>query len=188
MTGRIVTIPTLTILILGSSLFAATAARAEYRAYELEIVDVYECRIKEEDPCRRNVVRTSLSLDLYTRTHGGADRLGVIMLATWMCYGDTSNFRDVCPRPAPRNGRFSAGDRVKISLTKHITEGWEGTVEVAYFQRSVSSNVYGVRFAERQNVYARYFEKDLRGIEAPEPEAEAGGEPPAEEPQGEPPQ
>ena len=154
MTRRIVTVLITTSTILGSGLFAATAVRAEYRAYELEVVDIYECRIKEEDPCGRNVVRTALSPELYTRTHGGPDRLGVVMLATWMCYGDTSNYRDMCPRPAPRNGRFSAGDTVLIALSRHISEGCEGTLEVAYFQRSVSSIVYGVRIAERQIVYA----------------------------------
>ena len=88
-------------------------------------------------------------------------RIGVVLLATWMCYGDTSNYSPVCPRPAPRAAKFGTGDEVKIRLSKHITDGWEGSVEVAYYQRSVSSNVYGIRFADRQNVYARYFEKDL---------------------------
>jgi hypothetical protein len=53
------------------------------------------------------------------------------------------------------------GDSVRIALQKHITEGWLGTVEIAYYQASVRSNVYGVRFPERRNVYARYYEKDL---------------------------
>ncbi|MCZ6554037.1 MAG: hypothetical protein O7A67_09595 [SAR324 cluster bacterium] len=162
-----------------AALLAALPARAEYRAYELEVIDVFDCRVNKLERCRRSAVRTSLSPDLYTRTHGGGMRIGVVMLATWMCYGDTSNYRPVCPRPAPRDARFGTGDQVKVKLAKHITDGWEGSVEVAYYQRSVNSNVYGVRFADRQNVYARYFEKDLvKLVEEAEPGAAPQSEPP----------
>jgi hypothetical protein len=106
-------------------------------------------------------VITSASPDLYQQTHGGEDRVGIVMLATWMCYGDTSNYRDVCPRPAPRTAKFAVGDDVRVMLKKHITESWKGKVEVAYFQDDIKANVYGVRFPDRQNAYLRYFEKDL---------------------------
>lgn len=150
----------------------AGGAAAEYRAYELEVSDIFDCRLNKREECKRVRVRTSMPPRLYARTHGGLDRIAVILLATWMCPGDTSGFRAVCPLPAPRKPKFSVGDVVRINLGKHITEGWRGKVEVAYYQRAVSSNVYGVRFAERQRVYARYFEKDL-GKAAPAASAAA---------------
>lgn len=136
-------------------------ARAEYRAYELEVVDMYDCRLNKREKCRVNRVMTALDPRQYISTHGGPYHIGVIMLATWMCRGDTSYFRAVCPRPVPNKPKFKSGDSVEVALKKHITEGWVGIIEVAYFQPSVRSNVYGVRFADRKNVYARYFEKDL---------------------------
>ena len=136
-------------------------AQAEYRAYELEVTDILDCRINKREKCKRFQVQTAMAPDLYRRTHGGNQRIGVILLATWMCRGDTSRFRDVCPRPSPRKPKFSVGDEVRINLEKHITEGWRGKVELVYYQRSINANVYGIRFTDRQNVYARYFEKDL---------------------------
>lgn len=137
------------------------SALAEYRAYELEVTDIVECRLKKREKCRRIRVLSSFAPDLYTRTHGGEDRIGVVLMATWMCHGNTSNFRAVCPRPVARKPRFSVGDEVSVRLKEHITEGWRGKVEIAYYQRSINSNIYGIRFAGRQDVYARYFEKDL---------------------------
>ncbi len=142
-------------------LLGAGSAFAEYRAYELEVTDIVECRLQKRDKCEPIRVLSSFAPDLYTRTHGGGERLGVVLLATWMCRGDTSNFRAVCPRPVARKPRFSVGDEVSVRLKEHITEGWRGKVELAYYQGSLNSNVYGVRFPGRQNVYARYFEKDL---------------------------
>jgi hypothetical protein len=142
-------------------LLAAGAARAEFRAYELEVTDVLDCRLNKREKCKRFQVLTAMSPELYVRTHGGQERIGVILLATWMCRGDTSGFRSVCPRPAPREPKFSVGDEVRVKLQKHISEGWRGKIEIAYYHRAVSSNVYGVRFSDRQEVYARYFEKDL---------------------------
>ena len=142
-------------------LVSAATVHAEYRAYELEVVDTYDCLINKRERCRRSSVRTGLAPGVYQRTHGGEQRIGVMLLATWMCYGDTSNYEPICPRPAPRKGKFAAGDPVRVKLNKHVSNGWSGTIEVAYYQESVNSNVYGVRFADRQNVYARYYEKHL---------------------------
>jgi hypothetical protein len=136
-------------------------ARAEYRAYELEVIDVYDCAVNKRERCRSAAVRTGLAPDLYQRTHGGEQRISVLLLATWMCRGDTSNYEPVCPRPAPRDGKFGPGDQVRVKLARHISNGWIGVVEVAYYQQSVRSNVYGVRFADRQDAYLRYYEKDL---------------------------
>ncbi len=149
---------------LGLFLLAITpagAARAEYRAHELEVTDIMDCRLNKREKCKRLRVRTAMNPELYARTHGGEERIGVVLLATWICRGDTSNFQPVCPMPPPRKPKFAVGDEVVIRLKKHITEGWRGKVEVAYYQRAINSNVFGVRFAERRQVYARYFEKDL---------------------------
>jgi hypothetical protein len=142
-------------------LLGALPAHGEYRAHELEITDILDCKLNKREKCKRFQVRTAMAPDLYVRTHGGQERIGVILLATWFCRGDTSRFRAVCPRPPPRKPKFSVGDTVRVRLKQHITEGWQGKVELAYYQGFLSSNVYGVRFADRQDVYARYFEKDL---------------------------
>ena len=139
----------------------AAPAWAEFRAYELEVVDKIECKLNERKTCGRFRVNTAMAPDTYARLHGGTVRIGVQMMATWMCYGDTSYYKPVCPRPPGREPKFNAGDTVQVQLKKHITQGWTGTVELVYYQASVSANVYGVRFADRQNVYARYFQKDL---------------------------
>ena len=155
------------------ALLAAGTAYGEFRAHELEVIDLLDCRLNKREKCKRFQVRTAMAPDLYVRTHGGEERIGVILLATWMCRGDTSGFRSVCPRPPPRKPRFAVGDEVLIKLEKHITEGWRGKVEIAYYQQAVSSNVYGVRFQERQQVYARYFEKDLAKAGGAAPEKKA---------------
>ena len=144
----------------------APQARAEYRAYELEVTDILDCQLNKREKCRRFRVSTAMSPSLYVSTHGGQERIGVVMLATWMCWGDTSDYRAVCPIPAPRKPVYKVGDDVTIKLAKHITDGWKGKVEVAYYQRSVNANVYGIRFEDRKGVYSRYFEKDLTKIQA----------------------
>jgi hypothetical protein len=148
--------------LLAATLLPALPAHAEYRAYELEVVDLYDCRINKRETCRSGRLSTGLDPQQYQATHGGPYHVGVLLLATWMCYGDTSFYKPVCPRPAAKQPRFNVGDDVTIGLEKHITEGWRGKVEVAYYQHSVRSNVYGVRFPDRRGVYARYYEKDLR--------------------------
>ena len=159
-------------LALGVMLVGSLPARAEYRAYELEITDILDCRINQREKCKQLRVRTAMSPDLYVRVNGGEQRIGAVLLATWVCRGDTSGFSQVCPRPAARKPRFAVGDEVQVRLKDHVTEGWKGKIELAYFQGSVSANVYGVRFAERQQVFARYFEKDLAKATPPSPQSE----------------
>lgn len=158
-------------MLLGIGLFGLIPklAHAEYRAYELEVTDLYECRVSKRKDCKTQVVRTAQDPEMYARTHGGSARLGVIVLAHWMCRGDTSNYLEICPRPPAKNPKFQPGDTVKVTLKKHITEGWKGTVELVYYQAMIQSNVYGIRFTDRRGVYARYFEKDLtKEAEAPQ--------------------
>jgi hypothetical protein len=160
--------------VLAGWLLLAAPARAEYRAYELEVVDLYDCRMNKRTTCQSGRVTTALDPQQYLLTHGGDFHVGVLLLATWMCYGDTSFYKAVCPRPVARKPKFNVGDDVVIALKKHITEGWHGKVEVAYYQASVRSNVYGVRFPDRRGVYARYYEKDIEKAVAGAAPAGAG--------------
>lgn len=141
-------------LLIGKSAFA------EYRAYELEVFDRVENR--------RDIVITSFSPSDYLQLHGGPQRIGVIIRASWMCWGDTSHFKKVCDPPPPISPRFAVGDKVQIVLKKHITDQWIGTIENVFYRPDLRSNVYGVRFPERKNLYTRYYEANLQ----PAPETE----------------
>jgi hypothetical protein len=127
--------------------------RAEYRAYLLEVYDHILKKQWEE--------RTGFSPDKYVLSHGGGNRLSVYVKATWVCYGDTSNFQPACPLPEAKKPLFKQGDWVKINLEKHITEGWIGEIELVYYQADIKSNVYGVRFGQKTKLYNRYFEFNL---------------------------
>ncbi len=140
-----------TLLIL---LLAYQQADAEYRAYELEVFD----RVEQ----RREIVTTTFSPSDYILIHGGAQRIGVIIRASWMCWGDTSKFKKVCPPPPPISPRFQVGDQVQIILKKHITDQWIGKVENIFYRPDLRSNVYGVRFPEKKNLYTRYYEANLQ--------------------------
>ena len=63
-------------------LIFASSAFAEYRAYELEVFD----RIANTS---RRVI-TSFSPSDFIQVNGGPQRTGVIIRASWICYGDTS--------------------------------------------------------------------------------------------------
>jgi len=140
---------TLVLLLLSSS-----AAFAEYRAYELEVFD----RIVNTS---RKVI-TSFSPSDFIQVNGGPQRIGIIIRASWICYGDTSLHKKVCPMPKAINPRFQEGDRVQIVLKKHLTDQWLGVIENSFFRPGLRSNVYGVRFAERGNLYTRYYESNLK--------------------------
>ena len=135
-------------------LLSSSAAFAEYRAYELEIFD----RIVNTS---RKVI-TSFSPSDFIQVNGGPQRIGIIIRASWICYGDTSLHKKVCPMPKAINPRFQEGDRVQIVLKKHLTDQWLGVIENSFFRPGLRSNVYGVRFAERGNLYTRYYESNLK--------------------------
>ena len=139
----------LTLFLLGT-----TTVFAEYRAYELEVFD----RITNTS---RKVI-TSFSPSDFIQVNGGPQRTGIIIRASWICYGDTSLYKKVCPTPKAINPRFQQGDRVQIVLKKHLTDQWLGVIENSFFRPGLRSNVYGVRFAERGNLYTRYYESNLK--------------------------
>ena len=140
---------TLVLLLLSSS-----AVFAEYRAYELEVFD----RIVNTS---RKVI-TSFSPSDFIQVNGGPQRIGIIIRASWICYGDTSLHKKVCPMPKAINPRFQEGERVQIVLKKHLTDQWLGVIENSFFRPGLRSNVYGVRFTERGNLYTRYYESNLK--------------------------
>ena len=135
-------------------LLSTTATYAEYRAYELEVFD------RIVNPSRK--VITSFSPSDFIQVNGGPLRIGIIIRASWICYGDTSLYKKVCPMPKAVSPRFQEGDRVQIVLKKHLTDQWLGVIENSFFRPGLRSNVYGVRFAERGNLYTRYYESNLK--------------------------
>jgi len=137
-------------------LLSAAPLFAEYRAYELEVFD----RIVNTS---RKVI-TSFSPSDFIQVNGGPQRIGIIIRASWICYGDTSLYKKVCPTPKAINPRFQQGDRVQIVLKKHLTDQWLGVIENSFFRPSLRSNVYGVRFTERGNLYTRYYESNLKKV------------------------
>jgi hypothetical protein len=126
---------------------------AEYRAYLIEVHDHIDQKTWNE--------RTGFSPDKYILTHGGGNRLSAFTKATWVCYGDTSRYTPACPIPKPIKPKFKVGDRVRITLEQHITSDLIGVVELAYYQKGVRSNVYGIRFGDKRKMYNRYFEFNL---------------------------
>ena len=135
-------------------LLSSRAAFAEYRAYELEVFD----RIVNTS---RKVI-TSFSPSDFIQVNGGPQRIGIIIRASWICYGDTSLNKKVCPMPKAINPRFQEGERVQIVLKKHLTDQWLGVIENSFFRPGLRSNVYGVRFTERGDLYTRYYESNLK--------------------------
>jgi hypothetical protein len=148
---------TLLCSVLGLLLLVPSPITAEYRAYLIEVYDHFDQKKWEE--------RTGFSPDQYIRTHGGGYRISVFTKATWMCYGDTSDYQPACPMPELKDPKFTPGDRVRINLEKHITQGWVGVIELGYYQQEVKSNVYGVRFGDKRQMYARYFEFNLEKVD-----------------------
>ena len=137
-------------------LLSSSAAFAEYRAYELEVFD----RIVNTS---RKVI-TSFSPSDFIQVNGGPQRIGIIIRASWICYGDTSLNKKVCPMPKAINPRFQEGERVQIVLKKHLTDQWLGIIENSFFRPGLRSNVYGVRFSQRGNLYTRYYESNLKKV------------------------
>ena len=135
-------------------LLSSSVAFAEYRAYELEVID----RIVNTS---RKVI-TSFSPSDFIQVNGGPQRIGIIIRASWICYGDTSLHKKVCPMPKAINPRFQEGERVQIVLKKHLTDQWLGVIENSFFRPGLRSNVYGVRFSQRGNLYTRYYESNLK--------------------------
>tara|TARA_Y100001970_G_scaffold264602_1_gene351370 strand:+ start:3303 stop:3761 length:459 start_codon:yes stop_codon:yes gene_type:complete len=135
-------------------LISSNSGYAEYRAYELEVFD-------HITKTSRKII-TSFSPSDFIQVNGGPYRIGIIIRASWICYGDTSLNKKVCPIPKPINPRFQEGDRVQIILRKHLTDKWTGIIENSFFRPELRSNVYGVRFPKRGNIYTRYYESNLK--------------------------
>lgn len=72
-------------------LFHFTAAQAEYRAFELVITD--------PTTGQERIVISSMNPFEYRRFHPVKIDEQVTYRATWMCKGNTSHFKPVCPKP-----------------------------------------------------------------------------------------
>jgi hypothetical protein len=72
-------------------LSSSTAARAEYRAFELVLTDPTTGQEK--------VVVSTLDPWQYVIYHPVGPQVQVIYRSTWMCRGNTSNFKPICPNP-----------------------------------------------------------------------------------------
>lgn len=134
--------------------FHSLMLMAEYRAYELEVYDKTTNKTVK--------IITSFSPSDYILTNGGPDRISILIRASWICYGNTSKHKEVCPTPKAINPRYRKGDKVQVMLDKHITYEWIGVVENSFFRPELKSNVYGIRFPERNNLYTRYYEANLK--------------------------
>ena len=144
----------LNLLVILIYFFIPFSAFSEYRAYELEVFD-------HITNTSRKII-TSFSPSDFIQVNGGPQRIGIIIRASWICYGDTSLNKKVCPTPKPINPRFQEGDRVQIVLKKHLTDKWLGVIENSFFRPGLRSNIYGVRFPDRGNLYTRYYESNLK--------------------------
>ena len=80
-----------TLLLIFLGMILGSGAWAEYRAYELEVFD------RTTKTSERII--TSFSPADYILTHGGPDRIGIIIRASWVCYGDTSRRKKSAPFP-----------------------------------------------------------------------------------------
>lgn len=74
-------------------IFSLSNARAEYRVFELLIQN-------QNDKSERTVIS---NLDPFQYPGYYDLRQGEIVLYTdtWMCWGDTGNFKSFCPKPKP---------------------------------------------------------------------------------------
>jgi len=70
-------------------------ARAEYRAFELVIVN--------STTGQERVERSSLDPKQYTRYYPVKVDEAVTYRATWMCRGNTSHAKPLCPQPDTRS-------------------------------------------------------------------------------------
>ena len=121
-------------------------------------------KISDKLEQKSQIIVTSFSPLDYILSNGGPQRIGVIVRASWICWGDTSQFKKVCKQPPPVNPIFEVGQKVQIVLNKHVTHRWKGVIENSFYRPDLKSNVYGVRFPERSNLYTRYYEGNLQKI------------------------
>lgn len=126
--------------------------KAAYRAYYLEVYDMVLQNNWE--------VITGFPLSSYLASFRKNEQVKLTVKASWLCHGNTA-FKDVCPMPAPINPKFTVGDLVEVNLPKHLTDGWQGTIEVILWRSDLGSNIYGVNFSGRLSFYGNYYEHHL---------------------------
>jgi hypothetical protein len=76
-------------------LLLSVSAVASYRVYKLK-VETFSVKGRLE---RVNVVMSTLDYLQYEHYYGGYGRMKVSLVDTWYCPGDTSRWREYCPKP-----------------------------------------------------------------------------------------
>ena len=116
-------------------LYHTTNVYGAYKAYELRIL----CNGKT------SVVVASMAPKEYIAYHGGIVAIqSVEQLLYWLCPGDTSNFKKICPKPEMVNPKLRKGEKVKVNLKDDPFDGTEGTVVTGMYSSILAENVYGV--------------------------------------------
>jgi hypothetical protein len=83
-------------LILLVTFIICSNSQAEYRAYQYIVKNKINTA---NDQPNGHIIVSTLNPVSYIAYHGGRQMLQVDLLRTWMCPGDTSYKKDICPSP-----------------------------------------------------------------------------------------
>ena len=81
----------LTIIFLASISFA----HAEYRVYQY----IVKNNIENESSTKTNLITSTLDPTTYQAYNGGSNLVAVDLLRTWICPGNTGQFKQTCDSP-----------------------------------------------------------------------------------------
>jgi hypothetical protein len=70
-------------------------SNAEYRVYQFYVKS--KNPIKEDN--QAHLVTSSLDPIGYSQYHGGRDSLNIDLMRTWICPGNTGNYKEYCKSP-----------------------------------------------------------------------------------------
>ena len=70
--------------------------QAEYRAYQYLVTNKIQTA---SDQPNSKLITTTLSPRSYLSYNGGKQLIKIELVRTWICPGDTSNFKNICPSP-----------------------------------------------------------------------------------------
>ena len=71
-------------------------AHAEFRAYQYVVKNKIQ---NSPDQKNATIVVSSLNPVSYIAYNGGANLIEIDLLRTWVCPGNTSSFKGICPSP-----------------------------------------------------------------------------------------
>ena len=122
--------------------FHSLMLMAEYRAYELEVYDKTTNKTVK--------IITSFSPSDYILTNGGPDRISILIRASWICYGNASKHKEVCPmrqqvrrsQKQPEEARSSQKKPEEGRRSqKQTKEAGRSLEDVTYERRSAQSHL-----------------------------------------------